>query len=41
MTSQPASFQLGERRVIAGAGIPLSVSVAGDGPLVILMHGWP
>jgi pimeloyl-ACP methyl ester carboxylesterase len=41
MTDQPASFHLGERRTIQGAGIPLSVSVAGDGPLVILMHGWP
>ena len=32
---------LGERRTIAGAGIELSVSVSGSGPLVILMHGWP
>ena len=32
---------LGERRTIAGAGIDLSVSVSGNGPLVILMHGWP
>ena len=31
----------GERRVIHGAGVELSVAVAGDGPLVILMHGWP
>jgi pimeloyl-ACP methyl ester carboxylesterase len=41
MTSEPANFHLGQRRTIAGAGIPLSVSVAGAGPLVILMHGWP
>jgi pimeloyl-ACP methyl ester carboxylesterase len=32
---------LGERRTIQGAGIKLSVAVAGHGPLVILMHGWP
>jgi pimeloyl-ACP methyl ester carboxylesterase len=32
---------LGDRRTIRGAGIDLSVSVAGDGPLVVLMHGWP
>jgi pimeloyl-ACP methyl ester carboxylesterase len=32
---------LGERHTIKGAGIDLSVSVAGEGPLVILMHGWP
>jgi pimeloyl-ACP methyl ester carboxylesterase len=32
---------LGERRTIRGHGIDLSVSVAGAGPLVILMHGWP
>jgi pimeloyl-ACP methyl ester carboxylesterase len=32
---------LGERRTIAGHGIEFSVSVAGSGPLVILMHGWP
>jgi pimeloyl-ACP methyl ester carboxylesterase len=41
MSSQPASFHLGERRTIKGAGIDLSVSVAGEGPLVTLMHGWP
>jgi pimeloyl-ACP methyl ester carboxylesterase len=38
-TSPPGP--LGERHRIAGAGIDLSVSVAGEGPLVILMHGWP
>jgi pimeloyl-ACP methyl ester carboxylesterase len=32
---------LGERRTIRGHGIDLSVSVAGSGPLVVLMHGWP
>ncbi|MEJ0045518.1 MAG: alpha/beta hydrolase [Rhodospirillales bacterium] len=32
---------LGERHIIGGHGIDLSVSVAGKGPLVILMHGWP
>jgi len=32
---------LGERRTISGHGIDLSVSVAGEGPLVVLMHGWP
>jgi pimeloyl-ACP methyl ester carboxylesterase len=32
---------LGERRTVRGQGIDLSVSVAGQGPLVILMHGWP
>jgi pimeloyl-ACP methyl ester carboxylesterase len=32
---------LGERRTIRGHGIDLSVAVAGEGPLVILMHGWP
>jgi pimeloyl-ACP methyl ester carboxylesterase len=37
----PKSSPLGERHTIAGAGIDLSVSVSGDGPLVILMHGWP
>jgi len=26
---------------IRGAGVNLSVTVQGDGPLVILMHGWP
>jgi pimeloyl-ACP methyl ester carboxylesterase len=31
----------GERRTIKGAGIDLSVTVAGSGPLVVLMHGWP
>ena len=32
---------LGERRTVRGHGIDLSISVAGAGPLVILMHGWP
>ena len=32
---------LGERHLIGGDGINLSVSVAGTGPLVMLMHGWP
>jgi len=32
---------LGERRTISVHGIDLSVSVAGEGPLVVLMHGWP
>jgi pimeloyl-ACP methyl ester carboxylesterase len=32
---------LGERTTIRGHGIDLSVSVAGEGPLVVLMHGWP
>jgi pimeloyl-ACP methyl ester carboxylesterase len=32
---------LGERRTISGHGIDLSVAVAGSGPLVVLMHGWP
>jgi pimeloyl-ACP methyl ester carboxylesterase len=36
-----AAVQLGERHTIQGAGVPLSVSVSGQGPLVILMHGWP
>jgi len=31
----------GERRDIQGAGCRLSVTVAGEGPLVILIHGWP
>jgi pimeloyl-ACP methyl ester carboxylesterase len=31
----------GTRHTIPGAGIHLSVTVAGQGPLVILMHGWP
>lgn len=35
------SAPLGERRSVAGDGIDLSVSVAGHGPLVVLMHGWP
>jgi pimeloyl-ACP methyl ester carboxylesterase len=35
------SSPLGKRLVVPGAGIDLSVSVSGDGPLVILMHGWP
>jgi pimeloyl-ACP methyl ester carboxylesterase len=37
----PATTPLGERQTITGAGIDLSVSVSGSGPLVILMHGWP
>jgi len=32
---------LGEPRTLAGAGIDLRVHVAGEGPLVVLMHGWP
>lgn len=32
---------LGERRVLPGAGIDMVVHVSGQGPLVILMHGWP
>ena len=31
----------GERRDIQGDGCRLSVTVAGEGPLLILMHGWP
>ena len=37
----PNTSPLGERHTIRGAGIDLSVSVSGTGPLVILMHGWP
>ena len=40
-SSAVTSTALGERRTLEGAGIPLSVAVAGSGPLVILMHGWP
>jgi pimeloyl-ACP methyl ester carboxylesterase len=36
-----AAQPLGQRHTLQGAGIPLSVAVAGEGPLVILMHGWP
>ena len=36
-----ASNDLGVRRTLDANGIRLSVSVAGEGPLVILMHGWP
>jgi pimeloyl-ACP methyl ester carboxylesterase len=32
---------LGTRRTIKADGADISVAVAGDGPLVILMHGWP
>jgi len=28
-------------QIIAANGINLSVTVQGEGPLVILMHGWP
>ena len=31
----------GERRDIQGDGCRLSVTVVGEGPLLILMHGWP
>ena len=37
----PAANPLGARRIVRGAGIDLCVHVAGNGPLVILMHGWP
>jgi pimeloyl-ACP methyl ester carboxylesterase len=31
----------GTRRTVRGAGVDLCVHVAGSGPLVVLMHGWP
>jgi pimeloyl-ACP methyl ester carboxylesterase len=37
----PVSQIMGVTRSIRGAGVDLSVAVAGEGPLVILMHGWP
>ena len=32
---------LGETRTVQANGIQLAVAVVGQGPLVILMHGWP
>jgi len=34
-------LSLGERHVLRGAGTDIVVHVSGQGPLVILMHGWP
>jgi pimeloyl-ACP methyl ester carboxylesterase len=41
MQTQAAANPLGAARTVRGAGIDLHVHVAGEGPLVILMHGWP
>jgi pimeloyl-ACP methyl ester carboxylesterase len=32
---------IGERQIIQSGDVRLSVQVAGSGPLVIMMHGWP
>ncbi len=34
-------LSLGERRTVLSGGVPVAFAVAGEGPLVILMHGWP
>jgi len=34
-------IELGERHVLPGDGADIVVHVSGQGPLVILMHGWP
>ena len=31
----------GSRQIVTGDGVSLSVEVAGEGPLVVLIHGWP
>jgi pimeloyl-ACP methyl ester carboxylesterase len=41
MHMQAAANPLGAPRTVRGAGIDLRFHVAGEGPLVILMHGWP
>jgi pimeloyl-ACP methyl ester carboxylesterase len=41
MQTEAAANSLGAPRTVRGAGIDLRVHVAGEGPLVILMHGWP
>ena len=37
----PAPGPLGDTRTIQANGIELAVAVTGQGPLAILMHGWP
>jgi pimeloyl-ACP methyl ester carboxylesterase len=41
MQADGVGSSLGERRIVPGAGIDLAVHVAGQGPLVLLLHGWP
>lgn len=34
-------IELGRMVTVNSGGVPIAVQVAGDGPLVLLMHGWP
>jgi pimeloyl-ACP methyl ester carboxylesterase len=41
MSVAVATSPLGEACAVRGAGIDLTVHVAGAGPLLLLLHGWP